>query len=64
VFTIGVFGGPLLGTIVLLLTDSSFAVVNLVAAVMGAVLLPWMAAALRLLYGDRVAAERETVQRS
>jgi hypothetical protein len=39
-------------------------VVNLVAALLGSVLLPWMAAALRLLHGDRVAAEREAVQRS
>ncbi|MFM2078181.1 MAG: hypothetical protein RJA49_2071 [Actinomycetota bacterium] len=56
VFTVAFFTGPFVGTMVLLLTDSSFAVVNVVAALFGAVLLPWMAVALRLFHGDRTAA--------
>jgi hypothetical protein len=56
VFTVAFFTGPFVGTMVLLITSSSFAVVNLIAALFGAVLLPWMALALRLFHGDRLAA--------
>ena len=59
VFSLGVFAGPFIGTMVLLVTDSSFAVVNLVSAVVASLTLPWMAVSLRLLHGDRVAAAAE-----
>ncbi len=56
VFGITAFTGPLLGAIVLILTDSSFGVVNLIAACCLAMLLPWMTLCLRLLHGDLTAA--------
>lgn len=51
--------GPLVGTVVLVLSGTSFAVVNLIAGVFGALLVPWLAAVLCALYaelsGDAVA---------
>lgn len=63
VFSLGVFAGPFIGTMVLLITNSSFAIVNLVSATITSLTLPWMAVSLRLLHGDRVAAAAEA-QRS
>ena len=51
--------GPLVGTMVLLATDAGFGVVNVVAALFAAVLVPWSAVCLRLLHGDAVAAATE-----
>lgn len=56
VFGITAFTGPFVGTLVLILTNSSFGVVNLIAALFFAVLLPWMAVCLRLLHGELTAA--------
>ncbi|MEN9646480.1 MAG: hypothetical protein RL238_3149 [Actinomycetota bacterium] len=56
VFGVTAFTGPFVGTLVLILTNSSFGVVNLIAALFFAVLLPWMALCLRLLHGELVAA--------
>ena len=47
--------GPFVGTLVLLVTDSSFVVVNLIASLFSAVLLPWAAVVLVLVHGDLTA---------
>ena len=44
--------GPLIGVIVLLVTSRGFAFVNVVAGLVNAVTLPWLAAVLALMYGD------------
>ena len=50
--TLVFFCGALLGTMVLLLTGASFAFVNVVAGVVGAVLLPWLGLVVAMTYGD------------
>ncbi len=47
--------GPLVGTLVLLLSGVTFGFVNIVASVFGAVLLPWAAVVLAMLYGSLTA---------
>ena len=58
-FVVATLPGPLTGTVVLLLTGASFAVVNLISGVFGALLVPWLASVLCALYlelsGDPVA---------
>jgi hypothetical protein len=51
--------GPLVGTIVLLLTGSGFAVANLVSALVSVVLLPWAATVIALLHADLLARTSE-----
>ena len=44
--------GALLGTFMLILTTASFALVNVVAGVVGAVLLPWLGIVVAMTHGD------------
>ena len=53
--TVALFTGPFVGTLVLLVTDSSFTVVNVIAALFSAVLIPWAAVVLVLTHGDLTA---------
>lgn len=58
-FLVATVPGPLTGTVVLLLTGASFALVNLIAGVFGALLVPWLGSVMCALYhelsGDPVA---------
>ncbi|MBU6315716.1 MAG: hypothetical protein KGR47_04350 [Acidobacteria bacterium] len=58
-FVVATVPGPLTGTVVLLLTGASFALVNLIAGVFGALLVPWLGSVICALYlelsGDPVA---------
>jgi hypothetical protein len=47
--------GPLVGTVLLLLTGVGFLAANLVSALVGVVLLPWAATVIALLHADLVA---------
>ncbi len=47
--------GPLVGTLILLVSGVSFVFVNVVASIFGAVLLPWAAVVLALLHGSLTA---------
>jgi hypothetical protein len=50
--------GPFIGTLVLLVTSASFGIVNVIAAIFGAFLLPWLAVVLTMVHGDLTAAQR------
>lgn len=50
--TAALFIGPFIGTLVLILTGLSFTLVNLVSSVVNAVLFPWLALVVVMLYGD------------
>lgn len=52
--------GPFVGTLVLLVSSASFGIVNLIAALFGAVMLPWLGVVLTLLHGDLTAAQQST----
>jgi len=58
-FLVATVPGPLTGTVVLLLTGASFAVVNLISGVFGALLVPWLGSVIWALYlelsGDPIA---------
>jgi membrane protein DedA with SNARE-associated domain len=46
--------GPLVGALLLVLSDRSFAFVNLVAAAVSAFLLPWLGIVVTMIHGDLV----------
>ena len=56
--------GLLLGTFALILTDASFTFVNVVAGLIGAVLLPWVGVVVTMTYGDLRARHAERVGRA
>jgi hypothetical protein len=51
-FTGALLTAPLIGLVVLLLTEKSFSLMNVVVGLVNAVTLPWLAATLYLLYAD------------
>jgi hypothetical protein len=46
--------GPLVGTVVLIVTDAGFGVVNLISAVVGMVVVPWAGTVMAMLREDLV----------